>query len=963
MHITTKQQLQELQTLIDAHNVGGQLTLILTEEAKQTQGAYHTKITAKRKHQTRMATHDVALLEAIPGNKGPWTLPPVKTQTHVKPVDRVTIRITAASHFRAHLDINTTTPNKILADLAQTVPGLKVSQISGGQWWSEDLKGKQFLHTTVKVPTSIADTIIRYSGTRGIFTCKLGLTHTTRRINWFAREPNETNEAYLRRILAKAHNCNEGLKIRKGGPDDLGLFCTDEEMQQHTASHWISTGYPKGWEEDEILTFLEEQKWTNANIISRRGTKHKGPPTWWFKAIPPQDSKSTQTSWEFLLPSEDRIFIHKAPPKTSAQRITLVPGPRKQWNTGNSTTPKSNPSQWQKQRNKRAWETEIEIMSDEEPGETQIDSPSQHVVNTPPPARNPYQDEIEQLVASGWTRKECGGQGECGYLVIAQGRNHNQNQDFLPQDQASREAANIRAKVFNHIQKPANINRYKEFFAKDTSTPNGENTWDEWLRKASKKGSWIDGLQLQSASEKLGQPFIIWSLDVASDNTQTWQRYLYAPRISHGVACHATGTCPIVMVLQSGHYTLLVPPANTDYPSNWLLETNTPTIRHLEGAGPRTIKHRIKAASASTSSASPSIHTWKTSHGKSNGEDAPSLHTCHLTNGEQTPSAHTMQLTHTPLRQSTRSNKSRKQHNAGQTQPTSCSSPQPGQQHTPRSCSLATFFTRKPQAASNKQAVTASSVKSASCRGSHVRVTSGVTPRSATSHTNTQDAAAAARSNIDSKPHSTQDATESSQLSHTSSSHNTLTASNLDILNTQPPNSHKAAPSYTDPATRKHEWGRKIMHKHLWTCPICQENIEVHGHNSGQYYRKKHLELIHNESLANYPLPGRQNNTHRAMLRAKQLPNVGSKHNVVSINGKGIQDVISKTTWVCRLCLAKGTTAKIATSACNTTRIPFLRLKWWSQLDSAQKQKLADNLSLRAATLSSRISMKKLPKH
>ena len=283
-----------------------------------------------------------------------------------------------------------------------------------------------------------------------------------------------------------------------------------------------------------------------------------------------------------------------------------------------------------------------------------------------------------------------------------------------------------------------------------------------------------------------------------------------------------------------------------------------------------------------------------------------------------------MQLTHTPLHKSTQSNKSRKQHNAGQPQPTSCSSPQSG--HTPRSCSLATFFTRKPQAASNKQVAAASSLESASCRGSHVGPTSGVTPRCVTPHNNIiviQDAAAAAHSNIDSTLHSTQDATDASQPSHTPGSHNTLTASNLDILNTQPPN-----------------------HRHLWTCPICQENIEVHGHNSGQYYRKKHLELIHNETLAKYPLPGRQNDTHRAMLRAKQLPNVGSEHDVVSNKGKGLQDLVSKTTWICRLCLAKGTTAKIATNACDTTSVPFLRLKWWSQLDSAQKQQLADNLSL-----------------
>ena len=136
-----------------------------------------------------MTTHDVALLEAIPGNKGPWRLPPVKTQTQVRPIDRLTKRITAASHFRAHFDTTTTTPNKILADLAKRVPRLKVSQISGGQWWSEKLKGKEFLHTTVKIPTNIADTIIRYSSTWGIFTCKLafsvsGAMQTNRGPEW-----------------------------------------------------------------------------------------------------------------------------------------------------------------------------------------------------------------------------------------------------------------------------------------------------------------------------------------------------------------------------------------------------------------------------------------------------------------------------------------------------------------------------------------------------------------------------------------------------------------------------------------------------------------------------------------------------------------------------------------------------------------------------------------------------------
>jgi hypothetical protein len=51
MHISSRPQLNELQGLIAAHGLGGSMTVILTDDAKDSPGAFHTRVTARRKNQ------------------------------------------------------------------------------------------------------------------------------------------------------------------------------------------------------------------------------------------------------------------------------------------------------------------------------------------------------------------------------------------------------------------------------------------------------------------------------------------------------------------------------------------------------------------------------------------------------------------------------------------------------------------------------------------------------------------------------------------------------------------------------------------------------------------------------------------------------------------------------------------------------------------------------------------------
>ena len=102
--------------------------------------------------------------------------------------------------------------------------------------------------------------------------------------------------------------------------------------------------------------------------------------------------------------------------------------------------------------------------------------------------------ELDQLLHQGWQRVECGGEGECGYLTIAQGRAQSLQKEHLPWEAAQRMAASLRANVFQHIKKEKHYKRYAEFFAKDPSTDSQQaSTFDEWLQISNKKGAGSTG--------------------------------------------------------------------------------------------------------------------------------------------------------------------------------------------------------------------------------------------------------------------------------------------------------------------------------------------------------------------------------------------------------------------------------------------------------------------------------------
>jgi len=144
--------------------------------------------------------------------------------------------------------------------------------------------------------------------------------------------------------------------------------------------------------------------------------------------------------------------------------------------------------------------------------------------------------------------------------------------------------------------------------------------------------------------------------------------------------------------------------------------------------------------------------------------------------------------------------------------------------------------------------------------------------------------------------------------------------------------------------TRKHDDARPIHNNewYNWTCPICHEEVPIKGWNGGKYYRAKHLKTAHNLKPHQAPLPGQQNNTQRALMRAKQAQEQGHDHTMIHIQNSGLKEIFPKqTTWLCTTCLSRGTTAKVTAYNCDPSTRSINRARWWANLSPAQKQTLA----------------------
>ena len=225
-------------------------------------------------------------------------------------------------------------------------------------------------------------------------------------------------------------------------------------------------------------------------------------------------------------------------------------------------------------------------------------SPRRNGTNTGSKTQVPKtEDDILLGDLPGWSLKDAGGVGDCGYRSIAVSISQLQNKE-LSSDGIIREASNLRVLTVKRLEKHP---KYKDKWAPDMHEQANEKiglkgpveSFQEYITWVANKGYYIDGLQLKAIAEKLQQNIIVFKF---RRQENLWQRFLIS-----GKATDKAPDCtspPICLALKDKHYRALCRPnANTEVPQSWYTNTEDVDRNVLCGQGPKSLSKKSDSQS------------------------------------------------------------------------------------------------------------------------------------------------------------------------------------------------------------------------------------------------------------------------------------------------------------------------------------------------------------------------------
>lgn len=131
---------------------------------------------------------EVALLFLGDATKAVETKPITKIpSSSLASIQRTTIRIAAPSDFREPFLETPDKPHLVVQELAQWVPQLKASALTGGRWSEKTFGWKTILTGFVDLPNKDAMALTQHSGKRGIFVSVQDSIPTHKPITWISR--------------------------------------------------------------------------------------------------------------------------------------------------------------------------------------------------------------------------------------------------------------------------------------------------------------------------------------------------------------------------------------------------------------------------------------------------------------------------------------------------------------------------------------------------------------------------------------------------------------------------------------------------------------------------------------------------------------------------------------------------------------------------------------------------------
>ena len=372
--------------------------------------------------------------------------------------------------------------------------------------------------------------ICESSGHQALFAttlpCKLAPTRSS--VTWVPRSENMTAEVYWNYVKKQSELKKCPMAIRQGGNSDLGLIgANPQDFPDERAKHWTMKGAPHHWDSEQVSSFLTTQMWSNIEVRNRR--KFRGMIEWTFKGrhLPRKDG-----SLSFFHSADDEDDSHISIFQDSGK---TKPAMEKQWLHAPKKSWINSPDQVSKDESQVP---PTEIDPSQEPAEQMANSENDSEKRERSPRRNSTttdskpqvpktEDEILLEDLPGWSLKDAGGVGDCGYRSIAVSISQLQNKE-LSRDGIIREANNLRILTVKRLEKhpkfkdkwpPDLMNR----LMKEIGLKGPVESFQDYLTWVANKGYYIDGVQLKAIAEKLQQNIIVFKF---RRQENLWQRFL-----------------------------------------------------------------------------------------------------------------------------------------------------------------------------------------------------------------------------------------------------------------------------------------------------------------------------------------------------------------------------------------------------------------------------------------------------
>jgi hypothetical protein len=338
---------------------------------------------------------------------------------------QVTLRLLAPQYYRRFIAgiEKPDSPGDVIGEVAQNA-STTVASLTGGRWEMVTHPHGKILIGHLKVPIALAQRICNVSGHRSIFATAL-TKDTKPSVAWLPKHKNTSTEAYLRASMerAKAEKC--ALALRQGGSNNLGLIGGDpSKFAPSLRKSWEIFGTPKHWAHRDVQLFLENEGWKDLAVRSR--IRRRGQSLWVFHAVaPPFQNERVDPVWQYVNHdgSCQITILLEGPRARKFAPATKVPAPRKRW-----IDSKFDPASHEATQPDPPSDDDIVPDDADFLNKDRIRSPRRDSAHAPsgkgsvPVVRQPEKIDPDLILYhrfSGWSIKDEGGTGDCGFRVAA----------------------------------------------------------------------------------------------------------------------------------------------------------------------------------------------------------------------------------------------------------------------------------------------------------------------------------------------------------------------------------------------------------------------------------------------------------------------------------------------------------------------------------------------------------------